>query len=257
MLTTDEIRRRALSFERWHYQFDLRGVLTPIRDPESVNRHLQRRRYFFDALVEICGGSLHGRRILDLGCNAGFWSLAAIQAGCEFICGIDGRAMHIEQAELVFDANQVERSRYRFLQADLFRVDMTELGKFDVVLCLGLLYHVNRPIELMERIAHTDAEILVIDTSVHPGEDPVFRIMHEDVADPRNALESGLVLLPTVSAVIEMVRAYGFLGAVLRPCFDDYTGAEDFRDGYRRAFLCARRTDLTGLADRSEVLFKS
>jgi ribosomal protein L11 methylase PrmA len=41
--------------------------------------------------------------VLDLGCNAGFWSLAAIDAGADLVVGIDGRQMHIDQANLVFE----------------------------------------------------------------------------------------------------------------------------------------------------------
>ena len=58
-----------------------------------VNRHQQRRSYFFDPLVNALGGSLRGRRVLDLGCSAELWSLLALQAGAEFVLGIDGRSM--------------------------------------------------------------------------------------------------------------------------------------------------------------------
>src|SRR5207244_13180843 len=50
------------------------------------------------------GGSLQGRRVLDLECNAGLWSLLALQAGAEFVLGTAGRRMFIEQAEFVFEA---------------------------------------------------------------------------------------------------------------------------------------------------------
>ena len=36
-----------------------------------------------------CDGSLKGLRVLGLGCNAGWWSLKAIEAGCDFVAGID------------------------------------------------------------------------------------------------------------------------------------------------------------------------
>src|SRR5438874_11343056 len=91
-----DIATRIASFPRWHYEFELDGHLTPIFDPAYANRHRQRRRYFFDALLHTCGGSLKGLRVLDLGCNAGFWSLAAIEGGCDLVYGVDGRAMHVE-----------------------------------------------------------------------------------------------------------------------------------------------------------------
>ena len=57
---------RIHSFERWHYQIELRGHLTPIWDETRINRHAQRRAYFMDPLVQHLGGSLGGRRVLGL-----------------------------------------------------------------------------------------------------------------------------------------------------------------------------------------------
>lgn len=105
-----EVRDRINQFPVWHYEFNLCGVRTPIRDAAGgVNRHEQRRRYFFDQLVALYGGSLKGKRVLDLGCNAGFWSLLAAQAGCDFVLGVDGRQMHVDQAEFVFEYNNIAR----------------------------------------------------------------------------------------------------------------------------------------------------
>ena len=77
----DEIRERIASFPNWHYQFDLKGNLTPIFKKSHVKRHAQRKKHFFDPLVGLFGGSLEGKRLLDLGCNAGFWSLCAARPG--------------------------------------------------------------------------------------------------------------------------------------------------------------------------------
>lgn len=80
-----QLRERVAIFPRWHYEFDLNGVRTPIFNHRHVNRHEQRKNYFFRPLVRLCGGSLSGKRVLDLGCNAGFWSLMAIEAGADYV----------------------------------------------------------------------------------------------------------------------------------------------------------------------------
>ena len=116
MAEPQSLRERVAGFPRWHYEFDLGGVRTPIFDRKHVNRHVQRRDYFFAPLVRLCGGSLAGKRVLDLGCNAGFWSLAAIEAGADRVVGIDGRQMHVDQANVVFEAKGVDPARYRFFQ---------------------------------------------------------------------------------------------------------------------------------------------
>jgi tRNA (mo5U34)-methyltransferase len=249
------IRRRIADFNRWHYEFDLQGEKTPIFDEGHRNRHRERRRYFFDALVRACGGTLRGRSVLDLGCNAGFWALCAIEAGCDFVLGIDGRRMHIEQSEFVFEAKGVDRSRYRFVEADVFDYRYADERPFDVVLCLGLLYHVNRPIDLLQTAAGANTDLLVIDTTVSKERGASFELKFDNTDDPRDALRTSAVLWPTVGAVTEMMRHLGYHGVTLKPAFADYFGAQDYLNGARRAFVCAKRTDLSCLTPIAEQQF--
>jgi tRNA (mo5U34)-methyltransferase len=242
-----ELRERVASFRQWHYEFDLDGVRTPIFDRTHVNRHEQRKRYFFSPLVRLCGGSLAGKRVLDLGCNAGFWSLAAMEAGADFVLGIDARQMHIDQAKLVFEAKRINRDRYRFEVANIFDVDLASERPFDVALCLGLLYHVAKPFELIERISGWNTDLLVIDTKVDPASDPVFRVLQQFPHDPRSAANSYVALLPSRTAVCSLVREYGYRLVTLRPSFTNWEGSGGYRRGIRRAFLCAKRTPLVDL----------
>jgi tRNA (mo5U34)-methyltransferase len=123
-----------------------------------ANRHEQRRRYIFEPLLTLTGGSLRGCRVLDLGCNAGYWSLLAAEAHADFVLGVDAREVHIEQANLVFEAKGLDRSRYRFEQGNLFRHPIE--GRYDVVLCLGLLDHVAKPVELFDVMARSGPELI-------------------------------------------------------------------------------------------------
>ncbi len=98
----DELERRIARFPHWYYRFELPGgVTTPVPDASVVNRQRRRRAYFFEPLLQLCGGTLAGRRVLDLGCSAGWWSLQALQAGADFVLGVDVLATRIEQARLV------------------------------------------------------------------------------------------------------------------------------------------------------------
>jgi tRNA (mo5U34)-methyltransferase len=244
---TERLRERIASFPRWHYEFDFDGVRTPIFNRGHVNRNTQRKNYFFAPLVRLCGGSLAGKRVLDLGCNAGFWSLAAIDAGADFVLGIDGRQMHIDQANLVFDAKGVEPNRYRFQRSDVFDVEL-HAEPFDIVLCLGLLYHVRKPFELLERIAAWNADLLVIDTRLAARvRGPYFRVVRQDLDEPRSALDRPIALHPTSAAVALLAREYGYRCAMLRPRFTDWRASGMYREGRRRAFICAKRTRLDDL----------
>lgn len=257
MTDPEALRARVESFPRWHYEFDLGGVRTPIANRAHVNRHAQRKEYFFSPLVRLCGGSLQGKRVLDLGCNAGFWSLAAIEAGADFVLGVDGRQMHVDQANLVFEAKGVDADRYRFELSDIFELDLHE-EQFDVVLCLGLLYHVSKPFELMERIAGWNLDLLVIDSTLDTrAQGPYFRVVRQDLADPRAALDRPVALHPTSAAVLRLAEQFGYRCVMLRPRFTSWEGAGRYRAGSRRAFICSKRTELAGLDVESPAAAKA
>ena len=248
-----DIDAKIASFPRWHYEFELNGHRTPIFDPSHRNRHQQRGAYFFDPLVRVFGGSLAGKRVLDLGCNAGYWSLRAVDAGCDFVLGIDGRQMHIDQANLVFELQGVEPSRYQFIPGDVYATDLSIGAPFEIAFCLGLLYHVSDPMTLIQRISEVNTELLVIDTGVTPLPGKFFQLAHDSEEDPRNALRDQFVLNPSRQAVIALAASAGYSVATLRPAFDSYEGALDYKHGSRRAFLCARDPSLlTAIADKTE-----
>ncbi len=247
------IRERVARFERWHYQFDLGGVKTPIFDPDSVRRHEERRAYFFDPLVRLLGGSLAGKRVLDLGCNAGWWSLLSIEAGCDLVVGIDGRPAHIEQARLVFETKNVDPKRFRFIHGDFTRVDFESEGPFDVVLALGIFYHISKPFELLEKISRSSRDVLVIDTALSRANGSFFELVREPIDEPRNAVDRELVLWPTLAALLEAMREFDYRVQPLEPRFVDWKGSEDYRRGLRRAVIGAKRTDIRPLAALSET----
>jgi tRNA (mo5U34)-methyltransferase len=237
-VNVEEIQRRVDSFPRWHYEFTIKGVRTPVFDPDWANRHEQRRRYFFEPLLNRYGGSLRGTRVLDLGCNAGYWLLHALLAGCDHAVGIDAREMHIEQARLVLEASDIARSRYTLRLEDVLRTRFE--GPFEIVLCLGLLYHVSEPLTLLRKIAEANTDVLVVDTSLCELPAPAFELRRDPLDDPRMAVDCELVLWPTRRAVVEAASAFGYQTEVLEPLFSDWRGCDDFRAGTRRAFICTK-----------------
>jgi SAM-dependent methyltransferase len=253
----EEIARRIASFPRWHYQFELAGQKTPIRGDFRSNGHQQRMRYFFGPLIELCGGSLEGKRVLDLGCNAGFWSLVAVESGCDFVLGIDGRQMHIDQADFVFEVKGVDKGRYEFVMGNVYDLDFRDFGNFDIVLCLGLLYHVSKPVSLLEKISQANDDILVIDTNLSLAPGSYLRLRREDLASPLHATERELVFSPTKRAVVDMASAFGYSSVVLKPEFSNYTGCRKYRQGRRRAFLCAKKTLLKELSAPTEPVSRA
>jgi SAM-dependent methyltransferase len=244
-----EIEARIGAFPGWLYEFEFDGgVRTPVSNRTMINRQHERRRYVLDALLGLTGGSLAGRRVLDLGCNAGFWSLAALDAGAEFVLGVDSRRGYLDQAELVFEAKGVDTSRYRFEEGNVLAHEFGE--PFDVVLCLGLMSHLCKPFELFEVMAATGAELIVIDTEVSRARLSVF-----ELAKPYNtsdSVEYPLVLIPSRAAVADLAEQFGFDTRALAPQIANYSGMSDYRRRRRLAFVCSRGIALDGVAAAQE-----
>lgn len=240
----DELERRIGEFPRWHYRFEFDdGVATPLANVGMVNRHEQRRRYFFDALLRLYGGSLRGQRVLDLGCNAGFWSLHAVRAGADYVLGIDAQPTYVEQANLVFAASGIDPARYRFERRNVFEGAVPE--RFDVVLCLGLIDQVAKPVELFELMSAAGAETIVLDTGISRAASSYFELAR--LEEPRNAVDHEIVLLPTREAVAELAGEFGYDTVALARNITDHTAMNDYRDGRRLAFVCAKGRPLAAL----------
>lgn len=247
-MQVDELESRIAAFPHWYYRFEFDGgVATPVPDSSIANRQRQRRAYFFEPLLELCGGTLAGRRVLDLGCSAGWWSLQALEAGADFVLGIDALPMHVEQAKLVFEAKDAAAERYRFETADVFEYVLAE--RFDVVLCLGLIDHVAKPVELFELIAASGAELVVIDTEISRARASVYEV--DTVPDPDRAAAERMVLIPSRTAVAELAEQFGYETAPLAQNMTDYTGLGDYRRQRRLALICSNGTSLDGVSSET------
>jgi SAM-dependent methyltransferase len=156
--------------------------------------------------------------------------------------------MHVDQANLVFRTKGVAPDRYRFVQGDIFSYDFASEGPFDLVLCLGLLYHVSKTVELFEKISAANSDLLLIETKVSLLPGAVLEIYREDLDDTRNAIDHELVLVPSRRAVSELAREFGYDTIVLPvDTITDFVGMHDYRDGKRAAFICAKKTVLSSL----------
>ena len=61
-----EIINKIKSFSDWMYQFELDGVYTPVLNNHAIEVTNQRINYCIDPLINFCGGSLKGKKILEV-----------------------------------------------------------------------------------------------------------------------------------------------------------------------------------------------
>jgi tRNA (mo5U34)-methyltransferase len=104
-----------------------------------------------------------GRTVLDVGCNAGFYAIEAKRRGARRVLGIDIDPRYLEQARL---AAQVLEQDIEFRQLSVY--DVARLGeKFDVVIFMGVLYHLRHPLLALDLLHdHVVGDRLILQTMV-------------------------------------------------------------------------------------------
>lgn len=102
-------------------------------------------------------------RILDLACYEGEFALEFARRGASVV-GIEGRSINIEKA--IAAKETLNLSNVAFFQDDVRNLSREKYGAFDVVLCLGMLYHLDTPdvFEFLEKMVDVCEGITVIDT---------------------------------------------------------------------------------------------
>ena len=205
------IRAEFARFPFWHYAYEFEGGLSfptahnrPGLDTDDPIRPLQRFRHFMPHLVHAHGGTLKGKRVLDIACNSGFWSIQCALLGAEVV-GFDARSELIEQATLLKSITGVDNVEFEVL--DFWAMNPEALGgSFDIVLNLGFLYHVPKPLEALERTMAMARKHILLDTAVHPSDELAIYLGWETPFDIRAATDEGMVALPTRAGVELMLR---------------------------------------------------
>jgi len=112
------------------------------------------------------GPNQAGLRAADLGCLEGGFSLALAQRGVETL-GIEARRRNLAKARLLREHFELPNLTFELGDVKQFRRQSN--GDFDIVLALGILYHLDRPMEWLKQIAETTRRVLILDTHYAPA----------------------------------------------------------------------------------------
>lgn len=198
-ISPDEVRRRAAEIH-WFHSMDLgHGVrVKGDTDPAIMVPRLQLP-------------DLHGSEVLDIGAWDGFMSFEAERRGAARVLATDsfswggggwGTKAGFELAREALDSKVEDR------EIDVMDLSPDEIGTFDVVFLLGVLYHMRDPLGALERAASVTRNQLVLETEVgtllnrRPA--AAFYPDAEMNDDPTNWWA------PNPPAVLGMLKAVGF-----------------------------------------------
>lgn len=166
-LSQGEIRQRVDALGPWFHNLDLNGVRTAPTHFLGDYPNVKWRRF-----SRIIPENLEGKSVLDIGCNAGFYAMEMKRRGAERVLGLDTKNEYLEQAKFAADITGL-KIEFRRLSA----YDVGELReKFDLVIFMGVLYHLRHPLLALDLIHEHVAGDLLLFQSMQRGDsriDPV------------------------------------------------------------------------------------
>jgi tRNA (mo5U34)-methyltransferase len=187
---------------RWHHSIDLgHGILTPGQD--NSPRKLARL-----GLPE----SLAGKTVLDVGAWDGFFSFEAERRGAQRVLATDSyswNGSHDWGDKRGFNlVREVLGSKVEDMDIDVLDLSPERVGTFDVVLFLGVLYHMRHPMLSVERVASVTRGLVVLETVVDllSYRRPAMAFYVEDELGHDATNWCG----PNPAAVVGMLKVAGF-----------------------------------------------
>src|SRR5689334_12043640 len=159
-LSREEIRHRIDALGPWFHNLDLNGVPTAPTHFLGDYPNVKWRRF-----SRIIPDNLKGKSVLDIGCNAGFYAMEMKRRGADRVLGLDTKDEYLEQAKFAAEVNGLAIEFRRLSAYDVARLE----ERFDIVIFMGVLYHLRHPLLALDLIHEHVAEDLLVFQSMQRG----------------------------------------------------------------------------------------
>ena len=159
-INRDEIQRRVHELGDWFHNIDLNGVQT------APNHFLgDYPRVKWERFSEAIPRDLRGRTVLDIGCNGGFYSIEMKRRGADRVVAVDSDPRYLAQARLAAEISQTD---IVFRELSVYQLPQLE-ERFDIVLFMGVLYHLRYPLLALDILHQHAARDLLVFQSMLRG----------------------------------------------------------------------------------------
>jgi tRNA (mo5U34)-methyltransferase len=214
----EEIQKRIRQLGPWFHNMELDGIQTA---PEHFLGDYP--RFKFRSFEHVLPKDLTGKTVLDIGCNGGFYSIEMKRRGAERVVAVDFDETYLAQARF---AAEVCGMDVEFARLSIY--DVAQLGeKFDLVIFMGVLYHLRHPLLALDLIREHVARDLMLFQSMQRGDPGSMQISRDysieqtDIFDDarfprmffierRYAKDPTNWWIPNASCVEAMLRSAGF-----------------------------------------------
>jgi FkbM family methyltransferase len=206
--------------------------LTPF-DQKEYRQLIEARGETIRRAVTGLKSALKLSNAVDAGCGVGFFSQTLAECGLN-VCGFDGREENVAEARRRFP-------NIPFEEGNIEERAILQLGRFDLVLCFGVLYHLENPMLAVRNLRGLTEKCLLLESMCLQEEKASMLLREEPCQDDQGLTE--VACYPSEEGLVKMLYRSGF-GMVYRviPLPDH----EDFREtaehARRRTVLLASTT---------------
>jgi 2-polyprenyl-3-methyl-5-hydroxy-6-metoxy-1,4-benzoquinol methylase len=160
-----EVERRKATIVEKYGPWTAHGISLGDGIHTLPSRFAPRLRRIVKAAADLLGYPIDGRRVLDLACLEEQLAIEFALQGADVVA-IEGRAVNLEKAR--FSAEVLGLENVEPLLGDVRDLSVERHGKFDVILCTGILYHLDAPdeLEVAQSIADACQNIAIFDTHI-------------------------------------------------------------------------------------------
>lgn len=151
----------------WFHNMNLNGVQTA---PEHFLGDYPNIKY--RKIAPILPEDMSGKSVLDIGCNAGFYSMEMKRRGAARVVGTDSDERYLAQARFAAEVSGLD---IEFRELSVY--DVAKLGeKFDLVIFMGVLYHLRHPLLALDLIREHVAKDLLLFQSMQRGSNEIAEV---------------------------------------------------------------------------------
>ena len=146
----------------WNHQYMINGFKTIPNQKKSIGNNIIK----WNRIIEKC--NFNNKKVLDLACSDGYFSVEACKNGASYVEGIDLDEERIERANYV--KNYYNYKNIDFHIKDVYQMDLRE-QKYDIILCLGLLHRIPDIDALIDKMCSSDS-LIIIETKIWDSKKP-------------------------------------------------------------------------------------
>lgn len=157
-----ELTRQIRGMGKWFHNLNLRGVSTA---PDHFLGDFPNIKW--EKIRPEIPERLDGASVLDIGCNAGFYSLEMKRRGAERVLGVDIDEQYLNQARFAARTLDLE---IEFRKCSVYDVDSIP-GQFDFVFFMGVFYHLRYPLLGLDRAVKKVAGQLIFQSMLRGSMD--------------------------------------------------------------------------------------